>query len=313
MSEPVRAREISPRLFLLDTGMSGRSGYTSVYLVRGERAALLDAGVSVDAPALLAALVELGLPASELDFLALTHAHYDHAGGAWEILRRLSESGNTGVRIACAEKPAVYLARADLCEKLMRSGKMTEGLRAGEMRHIPQEKFLTLRDGSVLELGGVTLRALEAPGHANGHLVFFSPELNFLYAGDACGLLGRGADGSSVIAPTSFAPEYRHQLYVSTLNRIADLKEIKIIGFAHFGVLADPGPALHRAADQTEELMNLARAVRDGMRDRQDALALMEKMFSPGLLSLYPSRDRLRLSLKSMLAGLLHDLDRKSQ
>jgi glyoxylase-like metal-dependent hydrolase (beta-lactamase superfamily II) len=305
------ARKVADGLFLLDTLMSGRSNYTSLYLVQGERSALLDSGVSVTAPNVLCAVEQAGVDPGSLSWIALTHAHYDHAGGAHELLRLLGERGNREVRVACGEKPAAYLGRADICEKLMRSGRATEGVQAGEMLPITRDRITVMKHGDTLDLGGQTVRALEAPGHANGHMVFHVPERDFLFVGDACGLLGRDPAGRPAIAPAAFAPEYRHDDYIKTMRMIAAMVTSRI-GFAHFGTLEHEEimPALAAAVAAAERLRAMALEMKDGKRERDSALKALDSELGPALISLYPSRERMTLSLKSMLAGSLHDLER---
>ncbi|HUT54674.1 MAG TPA: MBL fold metallo-hydrolase [bacterium] len=309
--ERALALKLSDGLFLFDTFMGGRAGYTSVFAVIADRAAILDSGVSVTAGNVLAGLTEAGAEPADVAWIALTHAHYDHAGGAHELLRLLEERGNRSVKVACAEKPAVYIGRADICEKLMRSGRATDGSLAGDMLPIGRDRILVMKDGDALDLGGLTVRALDAPGHANGHLIFHVPEISFLFVGDACGLLARDPAGRPVIAPTAFAPEYRHDDYINTMRRIAAMG-IARIGCGHFGTLQieEIVPALEQAVAAAEKLRAMAVEIKAGRRGRDSVLSALESELGPALISLYPSRERMLLSLKTMIAGSLHDLER---
>lgn len=302
--------KINENLFQIDTLMSGRAGYTSVFLVRGERAAILDAGVSINARTILQAVESAGVALDEIACIAITHAHYDHAGGAHELLRILHEKGNSDVKIACSIKPSIYLSRADICEKLMRSGTATEGDMAGDMLAINKEFFTVLEDGDSIDLGGITIRALATPGHANGHLAFHVPEIDFLYAGDACGLLARSDDGSSTIAPTAFAPEYKHKTYIKTLRMIADFPA-RLIGFAHFGVVENPADALAHALETTEMTRTMVIEMLEDKRTRDGVLDELEAKFGNHFASLYPDRGRRMLMLKSLIAGHVNELKKK--
>jgi len=287
--------------------MSDRPGYASVFLVKGERAAILDCGVSVNAGTILDGVEAAGVALTDVAFIAPTHAHYDHAGGAHELLHRLRESGNDKVKVACSIKPSVYLSRADILVKLMKSGLATEGEMAGEMKPIDKDDFLVLEDGDELDLGGIKLRAIDTPGHANGHLAFLAPEIDFIFVGDACGMLGRGKGAELVIAPTAFAPEYRQETYLNTVREIAAMG-VGLAGFGHFGTIEDPAPALMAAVDLAEWLHALVEEMVAGKRERDEILALMEDRMAEAMISLYKDRERVRLSFKSMIAGIKNDL-----
>jgi glyoxylase-like metal-dependent hydrolase (beta-lactamase superfamily II) len=302
-------KEITPGLFLIDTMMSGRAGYTSVFVVKGKRAAILDSGVSVTARPVLDEIFKDGLAARDFVAVALTHAHYDHAGGARELLLGLREHGATEVKVACAEKPAAYLGRADICEKLLKSGKATEGALAGEMVPIDRDDFLVMKPGDKIDLGGLTLIAVDSPGHANGHLCFHVPELRFLFVGDACGLMARDAAGAPAILPTAFAPEYRHEQYLDTVRNLAGM-DVKTMGFAHFGALENPRPALLKAIEDAGRMRKLAASIHQGAKSRDEVLDQLMEEYGPPFLSLYPSPERVQLTLKSLLAGMINDLGR---
>ena len=55
----------------------------AIYLIRfGEKAAAIDAGCSSDHDNLVANISEVLPPGTEIEYLFLTHCHYDHSGGA---------------------------------------------------------------------------------------------------------------------------------------------------------------------------------------------------------------------------------------
>src|SRR6056297_2523463 len=66
----------------VDTGMYDVPEYGSVYIVDAERPALVDTGIGADYETILTALAEVGVAPEDLEVMALTHIHLDHAGGA---------------------------------------------------------------------------------------------------------------------------------------------------------------------------------------------------------------------------------------
>src|SRR5690606_35583632 len=73
----------------LDSGYV-RPSFGAAYLViEHGRAAFVDCGTNHSVPLLLQALAEAGLAPDAVDWLVLTHAHLDHAGGAGLLMQQL--------------------------------------------------------------------------------------------------------------------------------------------------------------------------------------------------------------------------------
>jgi len=301
--------KVDESIYLVDTLFSNRQGDTSVFLVRGERTAILDSGVSVTAENIILGMREAGVGPEDIAYIALTHAHYDHAGGAHELLKLLREQGNQHVKVACAKKPSVYLSRADILEKLIDFGRASYGEFAGVMEPIALEDFLILEDGDIMDLGSLSIRAIDTPGHAKGHLVFHAPELDFMFVGDACGIMGRDKDGTPIIIPTSFPPEYSYDIYINTIERIAAMG-VSRIGFAHFGVLEDPVPALERAVETAGTFRRMTADMVAGKRSKEDLIDELEVKFSEAMLSLSYDHNSMRLLFDALVQGNIVDLTR---
>src|SRR5918912_1226965 len=91
---------ISEHIYRVQAPYQGNAVH--LYLVRGEKLALIDSGAA-DSPsaAVEPALRELGLDWSDLDYLLNTHGHPDHAGGNGEVK-------------AAAPRAQIGLQRADV-------------------------------------------------------------------------------------------------------------------------------------------------------------------------------------------------------
>src|SRR5262249_55075008 len=76
--------QVNERVYRIQAPYAGNAVH--LYLVRGEKLALIDSGAS-NSPenAVGPALRELGLAWSDLDYLLNTHGHKDHAGGNGEL------------------------------------------------------------------------------------------------------------------------------------------------------------------------------------------------------------------------------------
>ena len=91
----------------------GGSGLTdpadaAIYLIRfGDKAALIDAGCGQGHSRLKKNITECLPPNVQLEYLLLTHCHFDHTGGAEAVRNEF------GCRIVAHELDAVYLESGD--------------------------------------------------------------------------------------------------------------------------------------------------------------------------------------------------------
>lgn len=152
-----------------------------VYLIDGgTEAALVDAGSGFGIDQILANCEAAGVPLDRIRCLLLTHAHADHAGGAAYLKERL---------------PHLQVIASPLAAQWLRSGdeqaiSLDMGKKAG---FYPQEYVFQpcpvareATEGDLFAVGNISLRAVETPGHCDGHLSFIG-EMDgrtVLFAGD---------------------------------------------------------------------------------------------------------------------------------
>ncbi len=172
---PVRTRTLPP------------ASCTNVWMPGGLRFVVIDPG-SDDAEEnarLLAVIAKRAASGSTVEAVVLTHPHRDHATGAGPIAASL------GVPV---------LAHA---ETLSRIPNLPASVETRE-----------LHDGELLDLQGITLRAVHTPGHAPGHLAFFDAKRRVLISGDL-------VSGLSTIL-VGFA-EGDMEAYLESLRRVLEL------------------------------------------------------------------------------------------
>ena len=131
----------------------------AIYLIRfGDRAALVDAGCGESHSRLKRNIGECLLPDDRLEYLLLTHCHYDHTGGAQAVRDEF------GCLVAAHELDAVYLEEGD--------ATVTAASWYGA-RMEPLSIDVKLRgEESELPIGGGSMRAIHWPGHSPGSVIY---------------------------------------------------------------------------------------------------------------------------------------------
>jgi hydroxyacylglutathione hydrolase len=146
---------------------------------------VVDPGGDIDR--ILATLSETGITVGEI---WLTHGHLDHAGGAMDL------KGQLGVELVGpheADRPLL----ANLERQALSFG-ITE-----PVRNCTPDRFLA--EGDMLAIGEHRFRVLHCPGHAPGHVVYYTENARFAHVGDVLfnGSIGRtdlpGGDHATLI------------------------------------------------------------------------------------------------------------------
>jgi glyoxylase-like metal-dependent hydrolase (beta-lactamase superfamily II) len=184
----------------------------AVYLVRfGDKAALIDAGSGRGHQQLTKNIAECLEPNVQLEYLLLTHCHFDHTGGAQAV------RDEYGCRIVAHELDAIYLESGD--------NRVTGAVWYGA-RLEPFAIDIKLQgQESILEIGSGTVTAIHCPGHSPGSVV---------YTTDIDGqLILFGQDVHGPIHSELLSDEKQ---YLESLGRLLDL-EADLLLEGHFGVI----------------------------------------------------------------------------
>lgn len=129
------------------------------YLIRfGDKAALIDAGCGHGYSRLKQHIAECLSPNAQLEYLLLTHCHFDHTGGAEAVRKEF------GCRIVAHELDAVYLEAGD--------DEVTAASWYGT-RLDPLPVDIKLKgEESTLAIGDGSVTAIHWPGHSPGSVVY---------------------------------------------------------------------------------------------------------------------------------------------
>ena len=164
---------------------------TNTYLaLNGERAFVVDPGA--DADKILAAAEAEG---AKIEWVLLTHAHFDHIGGVAELQRAGAQ---------------VVLHRDDL-------GIVSSFKNLAFYAGVKVEKFLpdvTVSGGETLDVAGVKVRVIHTPGHTAGGVCYVADDI--IFTGDTLFELSYGR--------TDFPTGSFAQLKNSVVNKLFALE-----------------------------------------------------------------------------------------
>jgi metallo-beta-lactamase class B len=133
----------------------GTAGLAVILIDTGDGLILLDGALPQSVPLIASNMAALGFSLGDVRLVALSHAHYDHAGGIAALQRA------SGARVVTSRHAANTLARGDLLEDDPQYGDDTTAFPAAAGAEI-------LEDSASVVAGDVTLTAVYTPGHTPG-------------------------------------------------------------------------------------------------------------------------------------------------
>jgi glyoxylase-like metal-dependent hydrolase (beta-lactamase superfamily II) len=262
--------KINENTTLIDVGMEGFYGIAGVYLVRGARTCLIDAGGRATAPRLVKLLGELD--AFPPDLVIATHPHYDHAQGI-PHLRRAAARLRKEIEVLASEEAIPLLADATFNDVFS---------------HGPYESIrdvTPLRDGDTIDLGGLTLRVYGVPGHCRGHLAILDEKNGNLFVGDALGL----KLSEATVLPPCMPPTWDSDAFLASVDRLKGIP-YQTLCLAHFGCLCgtDAGSFPDEAVETWRSWWGFFERNADRLDDGGALLRAMRKELDPALPAVRP-------------------------
>jgi ribonuclease/clavin/mitogillin len=227
--------------------------------------------------------------ALKLSHILVTHHHIDHCGGA-HALRQA-----TGAAICMHPTEARLLSewRAAVPQDVdvpAEPQTMAQRLRAWRHATAQTTADCLLRGGDTVEVGGVTIEAIDTPGHTLGSISLYLREEGVLFTGDT--VLGLGT--VAIFPP----PHGDMALYMQSLERLKTY-DATLLCPGHGPPVRDVGRKLQELIDHRREReQQILTAVGQG-RGRLETM----------LAEIYPELDRRLLGMaRAQLLAHLHKL-----
>lgn len=237
------------------TDVRGHLGDSAFLIDDGKTAILCDAGFGFSGYT-IADNVKKQLGDRPLDYIFLTHSHYDHALGSPYVKARYPMA-----RVVAGEYAARIFAK-DSAKAVMRDLDRKFAATCGVADYDDLADKLgvdiPVADGDTVQAGDMTFTVLSLPGHTKCSIGFYLPEQKLLIAPESLGIY----DGDKTIMPSYLVG---YQMSLDSIERVKSL-EIDNILFPHFG-LADKEKSTYflsvarkSAVDSANKIMEILNA-----------------------------------------------------
>lgn len=161
-------------------------GFVNVFLVNADELTLIDTGIAGSGKKILSAIEQIGYRPQDLRHILITHLHFDHTGSLDEIKRA------SGAMVSMHQLDADDFSNGNVMRPVEPSPGLLSTMIVNTIRRRPSaigaknalvDHFIS-GDGEIKGTGGI--RAVHAPGHTAGHVVYYWPQHNgVLFVGDA--------------------------------------------------------------------------------------------------------------------------------
>ncbi|RJS80256.1 MBL fold metallo-hydrolase [Candidatus Bathyarchaeota archaeon] len=260
--------EIAEHLSLIDLEPAHVENLIASYIVRGKRVGIIETGPASTVQNLLSGLNELDVKLEDVTYVAVTHIHLDHGGGAGALLKELPNA-----KLVLHPRGVPHMANP---EKLWSQATLVLGERITELygkpEPVPEDRMIAASDGMILDFGeDVKLRVVETLGHASHHLSYYDFLTNGIFVGDSAGIY---IEKAGAVVPTT-PPPFRLDIALKSLDKLLSLKPDWLY-YTHFG---RGDKALKRLEAYKSQLKLWAEIAKDGLEKGETLEKISERIF----------------------------------
>lgn len=265
----------------------------------GKTAILYDSGFGFTGFA-VAENIQKKLGSRSLDYIFLTHSHYDHALGSAYILQRYPNAK------VVAGSYAKYVfsrpgARATM-RRLDTACAADNGVIDYPMLDEQLRVDISVEDGDTVDAGTMHFQTIALPGHTKCCFGYFEPEKGLFLSCETLGVF----DGDCCIVPSYLVG------YQMTLDSIRKVKPLPIrqLLAPHLGILSRSQTAfflenMENSSVQTAQF--LLDLIKDGLSDEEIAQRFLDRFCHGYIKTIYPE-EAARLNTSIMIALVRKEL-----
>lgn len=216
-----------------------------------------------------------------LDYIFLTHSHYDHALGSVYLLKYWPEAkvvaGEYATRIF--EKPTAKAVMRDL------DRKFATKCGVGEYEDLIDNLKVDIPvcDGDIIKAGNMEFVVINLPGHTKCSVGYYNAENKLLMSCETIGVY----NGSDEVVP-SYLVGYK--MAIDSIDKVKKL-DIENVLAPHYGILGKEETVfyLKKAKETAEETANeIADRIREGKTKEEIAEWFKDKFYHGYIKEIYP-------------------------
>ena len=281
------------------TDVRQQKGDAAFLLDDGKTSILYDTGFGFTGYA-IADNVKAYLGERRLDYIFLTHSHYDHALGSAYILRRYPDAKVVAGSYAADvfKRGGAKRVMKELDAKFAAQCGVTDYEFLGDELKVD----ITVNDGDIIHAGDMDFTAITLPGHTRCCVGFYCEKEGLLLSNETLGVY----DGDKTILP-AFLVSFTDTIH--SVEKIEKL-DIKHVLAPHFGLL-DKAQTEYFLANMKSAAQNIAddllSSIRAGYSDEETAAQFKNKYWHGYVKESYPE-DAINLNTSIMIRLLRNEL-----
>ena len=210
--------KVADNVYQIDSGMNDVIGLSASYVLKAGKTCLIEGGTREGSANMIKSLK--ALDAFPPDIIILTHSHWDHVQ-AVPILREHAEKEGKDIEVIASHKAIPQLEDQSFNNVFDKKANYT---------NIPN--VTTVKEGDIIDLDGVTLQIIDAPGHIDDHIAILDQTNSILFPGDSLG----AQLVSGFPFPTFMPPYWNKEDYLDTLDKLEQVN-FDSIALTHYGLL----------------------------------------------------------------------------
>ena len=263
----MHTRAIGRSLFQIDLETGGFKNLICSYVLTGTKVILIESGPTSSVPKLVEGLKELEIRFEDVEYVAVTHIHLDHGGGAGTLLKYLP---NAKVLVHPRGMPHLIDPQRLWISAQSVLGYVSEIF--GKPEPVPKERIIPVTEGSFDFDVGAKLQVFETLGHASHNLSFFETLNDGVFPGDAAGTYFPEFDA---VIPTT-PPPFRLDEALASLDKLIGLKPAALY-YSHFGKASN---GVQRLNDYKLQLQLWAKIAEEGVRKDQSLEEIRDRIIA---------------------------------